>query len=106
MTIGTVGLIWFKLKSDAVPAGSTAPAMDYMFLVMLCLTSLSGLFTLVFRAASAMGTILVVHLGFVAALFITAPYGKFVHVGVPFSGTGEISNRIRPDFPEFEGALR
>jgi citrate/tricarballylate utilization protein len=80
MTIGTVGLIWFKLKSDDVPAGSAAPAMDYMFLAMLCLTSLSGLATLVFRAASAMGAILVIHLGFVAALFITAPYGKFVHV--------------------------
>jgi citrate/tricarballylate utilization protein len=80
MTIGTLGLIWFKLKSDHVPAGSAAPTMDYTFLVMLCLTSLSGLFTLVFRAASAMGTVLVIHLGFVAALFITAPYGKFIHV--------------------------
>jgi citrate/tricarballylate utilization protein len=73
-------LIWFKLKSDDVPAGSAAPAMDYMFLAMLCMTSLSGLFTLVFRSAAAMGAILVIHLGFVAALFITAPYGKFVHV--------------------------
>ena len=27
-----------------------------------------------------MGTLLVVHLGIVAALFITTPYGKFAHV--------------------------
>ena len=80
MIIGTLGLIWFKLKSDNVPAGTLAPGMDYMFLVMLCLTSLSGLSTLVFRATSAMGSILVMHLGLVAALFITAPYGKFVHL--------------------------
>lgn len=80
MIIGTLGLLWFKLKSDNVPAAMLAPGMDYMFLVMLCLTSLSGLCTLVFRATSAMGSILVMHLGLVAALFITAPYGKFVHL--------------------------
>lgn len=80
MIIGTLGLLWFKLRSDDVPAGTLAPGMDYMFLVMLCLTSLSGLCTLVFRTTSAMGGILVVHLGLVAALFITAPYGKFVHL--------------------------
>jgi citrate/tricarballylate utilization protein len=27
-----------------------------------------------------MGTLLVIHLGFVAGLFITLPYGKFAHV--------------------------
>jgi len=80
MIVGTLGLIWFKLKSDNIPAGTVAPSMDYMFLVMLCLTSFSGLFTLVFRTTPAMGSILVIHLGLVAALFITAPYGKFVHV--------------------------
>jgi citrate/tricarballylate utilization protein len=26
-----------------------------------------------------MGTLLVIHLGFVMALFLTLPYGKFVH---------------------------
>jgi citrate/tricarballylate utilization protein len=27
-----------------------------------------------------MGTLLVIHLGLVAGIFITAPYGKFAHV--------------------------
>jgi citrate/tricarballylate utilization protein len=27
-----------------------------------------------------MGTLLVIHLGFVAGLFLTMPYGKFAHV--------------------------
>ena len=31
------------------------------------------------RETSAMGVMLVVHLGVVMALFITMPYGKFVH---------------------------
>jgi citrate/tricarballylate utilization protein len=35
---------------------------------------------LAFRETSAMGTLLVIHLGLVAGLFITAPYGKFAHV--------------------------
>lgn len=99
MTIGTVGLIWFKLNSDEVPAGSAAPAMDYMFLVTLCLTSLSGLFTLVFRRASAMGAILAIHLGFVAALFITAPCGKFVHVVYRFLALVKYRTECARTFP-------
>ena len=31
------------------------------------------------RATPAMGTLLAVHLGLVAGLFITMPYGKFIH---------------------------
>lgn len=80
MIIGTIGLIRIKFTSDAIPAGTRASSMDLMFLAMLCLTSSSGLLTLAFRSTSAMGSLLVIHLGLVAALFITAPYGKFVHV--------------------------
>jgi citrate/tricarballylate utilization protein len=68
------------LKSDEAPASTGALGMDYIFLIMLCLASTSGVLTLALRATSAMGSILVIHLGLVAALFITAPYGKFVHV--------------------------
>jgi citrate/tricarballylate utilization protein len=32
------------------------------------------------RESAAMGTLLVIHLAFVFGLFITMPYGKFVHV--------------------------
>jgi citrate/tricarballylate utilization protein len=54
--------------------------MDVAFLALLFLTSLTGLILLVFRDTSAMGTLLVIHLGMVAGFFITAPYGKFAHV--------------------------
>jgi citrate/tricarballylate utilization protein len=79
LIIGTGGLIYFKLRSDREPAAAGASGMDYVFLVTLGLTALTGMLTLIFRATSAMGTILVLHLACIAALFISAPYGKFVH---------------------------
>jgi citrate/tricarballylate utilization protein len=79
LVIGTGGLIWFKLQSDPEPAGAGARGMDYVFLVTLGLTALTGMLTLILRSSAAMGTILVLHLAFISALFLTAPYGKFVH---------------------------
>jgi citrate/tricarballylate utilization protein len=79
LIVGTGGLIWFKLRSDREPEGSGASGMDYVFLVTLCLTALTGMLTLIFRATAAMGSLLVLHLALIAALFVTAPYGKFVH---------------------------
>jgi citrate/tricarballylate utilization protein len=76
---GTGGLLWFKFRSDRQPEGSGASGMDYVFLVTLGLTALTGLLTLIFRATAAMGSVLILHLALVAALFVTAPYGKFVH---------------------------
>jgi len=76
---GSAGLIYCKWKSDRVPAVDRAYRMDYAFLVLLGLAALTGLLTLLFRATAALGSLLVVHLAVIAALFITAPYGKFVH---------------------------
>ncbi|MGC1562231.1 MAG: tricarballylate utilization protein TcuB, partial [Bradyrhizobium sp.] len=53
--------------------------MDVAFIVMLFLTSLTGLALLLLRDTAAMGPLLALHLGVVFALFITLPYGKFVH---------------------------
>ena len=80
LIIGTGGLIYFKLRSDREPAAAGASGMDYVFLATLGLTALTGMLTLIFRATPAMGSILVLHLACIAALFISAPYGKFVHV--------------------------
>jgi citrate/tricarballylate utilization protein len=46
----------------------------------LFFTSLTGLMLLALRDTAAMGTLLVIHLGVVAGLFLTMPYGKFAHV--------------------------
>ena len=66
--------------------------MDIAFLSMLFLTGLTGLMLLVLRETAAMGILLAVHLGFVFALFLTMPYGKFVH-GLYRFGAGQIRRR-------------
>ena len=53
--------------------------MNTAFIVMLFLTSLTGLLLLVLRDTGAMGMLLAVHLGVVLGLFLSLPYGKFVH---------------------------
>ncbi len=53
--------------------------MDVAFIAMLFLTSFTGLVLLVLRETAAMGPLLAIHIGVVFALFITMPYGKFVH---------------------------
>ena len=79
LILGTGGLIFFKLQSDRAPAEAAATGMDYVFLVTLGVTALTGMLTLILRETAAMGSILVLHLASVAALFLSAPYGKFVH---------------------------
>ncbi len=79
MIVGSIGLIALKLRSDPTPAGAGATGLDYAFLMLLGLASLSGMLTLAFRGTGAMGSMLAVHLGLIAALYVTAPYGKFVH---------------------------
>ncbi len=79
LILGTGGLIYYKLRSNREPSAAGASGMDYVFLVTLGLTALTGMLTLILRATAAMGSILVVHLACIAGLFISAPYGKFVH---------------------------
>ena len=80
IVIGGLGLIWLKGQSDKEPAHEPMLAMDYAFLLLLLLTSVTGLALLVLRETAAAGTLLTVHLGIVAALFLSLPYGKFAHV--------------------------
>ncbi|MEM7776233.1 MAG: tricarballylate utilization 4Fe-4S protein TcuB [Pseudomonadota bacterium] len=79
LCIGTLGLFWLKVQADPEPANRRHFGMDHAFLALLFIVSATGLALLFFRHTSAMGWLLVVHLGFVFALFLTLPYGKFVH---------------------------
>jgi citrate/tricarballylate utilization protein len=76
---GTGGMLFLKWKMDRTPAARETMGMDIVFSLLLLFTSLTGLLLLLLRATPAMGTLLAFHLGFVLALFITLPYGKFVH---------------------------
>ena len=79
LAVGTGGLFWMKLSTDPVPVSKRTFGMDMGLLALLFLVAVTGLALLFFRHTSAMGWLLVIHLGFVLALFITLPYGKFVH---------------------------
>jgi citrate/tricarballylate utilization protein len=79
LIFGPLGLFIAKLRRDPVMMDEQAYGMEVAFLVMLFLTSLTGLLLLALRATPAMPLLLALHLGVVFALFITMPYGKFVH---------------------------
>jgi citrate/tricarballylate utilization protein len=79
LLIGPGGLYWLKQLRDRTTGDDAQYGMDVAFLVLLFVTSLTGLLLLALRETSAMGALLVIHLGVVAVLFLTLPYGKFVH---------------------------
>jgi citrate/tricarballylate utilization protein len=85
LLIGPAGLLWLKGIRDPALSGATQTGMDVGFLVLLLLVSVTGLMLLALRETAAMGVLLAAHLGVVMALFITLPYGKFVHAVYRFA---------------------
>jgi citrate/tricarballylate utilization protein len=79
LIFGPLGLMIAKLRRDPVMVDEQRLGMEFAFLAMLFLVSLTGLLLLALRDTAAMPILLAVHLGVVFALFITLPYGKFVH---------------------------
>ncbi len=79
ITLGPIFLWREKRRRGAHLGGRSAGGMDVAFLAMLCLTGATGLLLLALRATPAMNLLLAVHLGVVFALFLSFPYGKFVH---------------------------
>jgi citrate/tricarballylate utilization protein len=79
LIVGPIGLLRGKARRDPILQDKTKYGMDVAFLAMLFLTSLTGMALLSLRATPAMGLLLALHIGIVFALFITMPYGKFVH---------------------------
>ena len=76
---GPIGLLVLKMRRNRDLSERDQIGMDTAFLVLLALASLTGLLLLILRESSSMGTLLVVHLGIVMGIFLTLPYGKFVH---------------------------
>jgi citrate/tricarballylate utilization protein len=79
MLIGTVGLFRLKLRRHPLHGDAQQAPMDYGFIALLFLTSLTGLLLWWARGTDALALLLAVHLGVVMALFATLPYGKFAH---------------------------
>jgi citrate/tricarballylate utilization protein len=79
LLIGPAGLLAEKWRGERARKRRPGFGMDVAFLVMLFLTSLTGFLLLFLRDTAVMGLLLAVHLGVVLALFLSMPYGKFVH---------------------------
>ena len=79
LLIGPAGLLALMRQRDPALGDAAQKGLDESFLALLLATSLTGVALLVLRNQSAMGVLLIVHLGVVLALFLTIPYGKFVH---------------------------
>ncbi len=79
LLVGPAGLLWLNLRRNPAQVDISQRPMDRGFIALLFFTSLTGLALLAWRDTGAMALLLAVHLGFVMALFLTLPYGKFAH---------------------------
>jgi len=79
LLIGTAGLYWLNLRRHPQHGDAAQKPMDRGFIALLFFTSLTGLGLWGARGTAFMPATLALHLGFVMALFLTLPYGKFAH---------------------------
>ena len=101
LIIGTLGLFCLNLMRSSEQGDLTQKPMDLSFISLLFLISLSGLVLLLLRNSTWMALTLSIHLGFVMALFITMPYGKFAH-GI-FRSAALLKNAIEKRQPNTLG---
>jgi citrate/tricarballylate utilization protein len=79
LLLGTAGLFRLKWSRHPLHGDAAQKPMDYGFIALLFLTSLTGLLLWWLRGTDALALMMALHLGVVMALFATMPYGKFAH---------------------------
>jgi len=79
LLIGPPLLYVCRWRADPLTLDSAQTRAADALIMLLFLTSATGLLLLAFRETPAMGVLLVVHLAVVMALFMVLPYGKFAH---------------------------
>ncbi len=79
LIVGPLGLLHIKAKATPDVKGKTNKGMDVSFLVLLLLTSITGIALMLVRDTALVGVMLSLHLGVVLTLFLSMPYGKFIH---------------------------
>src|SRR6185437_13518382 len=97
---GPPGLLWLKARRDPELVDRAQDGMDVAFLALLFLTGATGLALLAWRETSSMGMLLALHLATVLALFVTMPYGKFVHAAYRFAALARFHIERRRPPPE------
>ena len=76
---GCLGLLWLKRRQRSGLAPDSATRLDQALLAALLLAAATGVALLVVRDTAAMRSFLLAHLAAIAALYLFAPYDKFVH---------------------------
>ena len=79
LVVGPTGLLWLNLRRHPQHGDPAQRPLERSFILLLLLSSLSGLVLLIARETAALAPLLVLHLALVLALFLTLPYGKFAH---------------------------
>lgn len=76
---GVILFLYYDSKGGN-PRGKKMEGLDRIFLVTLLMTAVTGITLFTVRSTTFMGILLLIHLSFVGMLFISAPYGKFIHL--------------------------
>ena len=76
---GPLGLLALKMRRDRRIVDPAQDGMDLSFIGLLLASGITGLALLTLRGTAAMSSLLAIHLAVVLALFVTLPFGKFVH---------------------------
>lgn len=79
LTVGCIGMVALKLKSDRELGDTKAWGGDIAFIALLGFVGLSGLVLYALGGTAAMPTLLAVHLGAVLAFFLLTPFTKMAH---------------------------
>ncbi len=79
LLVGPAGLLALTRRRDPDLGDPSQAGLDVTLIALLLTVSATGLLLLVLRDGPAMAPLLIVHLALVLALFVSFPYGKFVH---------------------------
>lgn len=79
LVAGPLGLLASRARRDPLLSDPAQRGLDTSLLVLLLVTSATGLALLMLRHTTTMPPLLFLHLGAVLAFFATIPYSKFVH---------------------------
>lgn len=89
---GTAMLLYMKLVSNKVPSYKRMNSLDYPFTIMLNLTGITGVAMVLDTGHPFAGLIFAIHMAIIFTVFVTAPYGKFVHLVFRYEAL--LKNRI------------